>query len=104
MDVSFGPGLAFRVFLDPVFVAIQVITLMVVLVAWKFGYGLHSWRAKKREILARRRSQQLLEAHLSPEQLKDWKRAGAFTAIGNDTRRHYLITQGIVHGHRGSYC
>ena len=53
---------------------------------------------------ASRNARELLIAHLSPAQCKDFARSGCFTVVGNKTGTTYRLGSGVVRTHDASFC
>ena len=66
--------------------------------------GLPHHRFSREWAEASRKARELLIAHLPPEQLKDFKRSGCFTVVGNKTGTTYRLGSGVVRTHDASFC
>jgi hypothetical protein len=66
--------------------------------------GLPHHRFSREWAEASRKARELLIAHLPPEQLKDFKRSGCFTVVGNKTGTTYRLGSGVVRTHDAIFC
>jgi hypothetical protein len=66
--------------------------------------GLPHHRFSREWAEASRKARELLIAHLPPEQLKDVKRSGCFTVVGNKTGTTYRLGSGVVRTHDAIFC